>query len=161
MIAVFPGSFDPVTNGHLDIIKRSSRIFDQLVVLIMTNTSKKSLFSIDERKSLLQQAVAELSNVEVKAAADNLTVDVVKKLHAAVIIRGVRNVSDYSFERDISLLNRQLDQQIETFLLPCNPKFSMISSSYIKEIASFNGNLAGLVPSFVEKALKERLKANE
>lgn len=161
MIAVFPGSFDPVTNGHLDIIKRSSRIFDQLVVLIMTNTSKKSLFSVDERKKLLQKAVAELSNVEVQAAADSLTVTAVKRLHAAVIVRGVRNANDYLFERDISLLNRRLDSQVETFLLPCSPKFSMISSSYLKEIASFGGNLDGLVPSFVEKTLKERLKTHE
>ncbi|WP_281164924.1 pantetheine-phosphate adenylyltransferase [Liquorilactobacillus sicerae] len=161
MKAVFPGSFDPVTNGHLDIIQRASQIFDQVIVLVMTNTSKQGLFSVVERQGLLQDALTAYQNVTVKTAADHLTVQAVNQLQAQIIIRGVRNAKDFDFEKDMAILNRKLDNKIETLFLPSSPEFSMISSSYIKEIACFGGNLQQLVPASVEVALKKRLKINE
>ncbi|KRM89171.1 pantetheine-phosphate adenylyltransferase [Liquorilactobacillus vini] len=161
MKAVFPGSFDPVTNGHLDIIQRASKIFDQVIVLVMTNTSKQGLFSVAERQALLQETLTAYQNVTVKTAADHLTVQAVNQLQARIIIRGVRNVKDFDFEKDMAILNRKLDNKIETLFLPSSPEFSMISSSYIKEIAYFGGSLRKLVPASVEVALKKRLKINE
>ncbi|KRM07699.1 MAG: pantetheine-phosphate adenylyltransferase [Liquorilactobacillus ghanensis] len=158
MIAVFPGSFDPVTNGHLDVIRRAAALFDRVVVLIMKNTAKKGLFTVEERVKLLNQVVAEqkLHRVEISAATDRLTVDAVRSLGGQVIIRGVRNERDFSFERDIAELNRRLAPEIETLLLPTSPELAVISSSYVKEIAQFGGELSSLVASPVARALQER-----
>lgn len=158
LIAVFPGSFDPVTNGHMDIIQRTATLFEQVVVLVMKNTAKKGLFSAQQRVKLLQQVLAEqkLENVRVLAAADQLTIEAVKQVGGKVIVRGVRNEQDFIFERDIAELNRQLAPEIETLLLPTKPELAAISSSYIKEIAQFGGELSTMVPTSVAKSLHER-----
>ncbi|MFT8549012.1 pantetheine-phosphate adenylyltransferase [Liquorilactobacillus satsumensis] len=156
MKAVFPGSFDPVTNGHLNLIRRATRIFDEVTVLIMTNTSKKSLFSLSERSAFLKEALKDFPEVTVQAVSDELTVKVAQKIGAQVIIRGVRNEKDFIFESEITAMNAHLAPKLETVFLPSAPKFTQLSSSIIKEVAKFGGDLTGLVPVAVEKALKEK-----
>nr|WP_252895172.1 pantetheine-phosphate adenylyltransferase [Liquorilactobacillus satsumensis] len=145
MKAVFPGSFDPVTNGHLNLIRRATRIFDEVTVLIMTNTSKKSLFSLSERSAFLKEALKDFPEVTVQAVSDELTVKVAQKIGGAqVIIRGgVRNEKDFIFESEIAAMNAHLAPKLETVFLPSAPKFTQLSSSIIKEVAKFGGDLTG------------------
>lgn len=157
MKALFPGSFDPITNGHLDLIKRASKIFNQVVVAVMTNTTKKSMFSPEEKLVLIENEIKKLKNVSVVEVKTGLTVDLAKQINADVIIRGVRNVNDYQFEQQIAVMNRKLDDQIETLLLPSSPQYNEISSSLIKEIAKFKGDISKFVPLNVAKAIEGKI----
>lgn len=158
MKAVFPGTFDPLTMGHLDLIKRASKMFDQVTVLVATNTSKKAMFSFAERKALLEQEIAFLPNVNVIAAPKGLTVNVAKKIKAQAIIRGVRDAQDFEYEKAIALMNRHLAPEIETVLLLTDARYSFLSSSIVKEVALFGGDLTGLLPDKTAQALREKVK---
>jgi pantetheine-phosphate adenylyltransferase len=153
--AIFPGSFDPVTNGHLDVIKRAAKLFDKLIVSVAINESKTSLFSMDEKKFLLREACdnAGVRNVEV-LSFEGLLIDAVKKFKAPVIIRGLRALSDFEFEFQMALMNRELDEACETIFLMPSPEYSFTSSRMIKEIAKYGGDISAFVPPVVIDALK-------
>lgn len=157
-VAIFPGSFDPVTNGHLEVITKAAKLFDQLYVVVMTNTAKKYLFTGAERAMFIQKEIEGMENVAVITRPASLTVDVAKTLGAAAIVRGTRNTQDYVFEQQIAQLNEQLVPEIATVLLPTSPKNSAIASSMIKEIAKFGGDVSDLVPQLVAQNLNQRRK---
>ena len=154
-IELFPGSFDPPTYGHLNIIERARSIFDKIDVVIAVNKSKKYLFSEDERLSMIKELVSGWDNVTVHTS-NKLIVDYAHENNASVLLRGVRNFSDFSYEFDLSLLNKGLASDIETVFLPTDPEFFVLRSSSIKELAAFNGDISKMVPPLVEKALKEK-----
>ena len=154
-IAVYPGSFDPVTYGHLDIIQRSAKQFDRLIVAVLNNTSKNPLFSVEERKELLAEVTKHIPNVEIDSFRD-LLVRYMKSKDANVIIRGIRSVTDFEYELQLASTNHLLDNEIDTIFMMTNPKFSYLSSSIVKEIAHFNGDVHELVPPYVEKKLQEK-----
>jgi len=153
--AAFPGSFDPPTSGHINIIKRASCIFDELEIIIAENRQKKYLFSADERAAMIKELVKNQKNVTV-STCDCLIVDYLKKHGIKLLVRGVRGLEDFSYEFDLSMMNRTLDPEIETIFMTTDPEYFVIRSSSIKELASFNGNLRGMVPPLVAKALKEK-----
>ncbi|MBM7716791.1 pantetheine-phosphate adenylyltransferase [Siminovitchia sp. FSL H7-0308] len=154
-IAVCPGSFDPVTNGHLDIIRRAAKVFDEVSVVVLSNSSKRPLFSTEERTALLQQVTKEIHNVKVDSF-NGLLVDYAKGVGASAIVRGLRAVSDFEYEMQITSMNRVLDENIETFFVMTNSQYSFLSSSIVKEVAKYGANISDLVPAQVEKALKEK-----
>lgn len=156
-IAVYPGSFDPVTYGHLDIIQRSAKQFDRLIVAVLNNTSKNPLFTIEERKELLTEVTQHIPNVEIDSFRD-LLVRYMKTKEANVIIRGIRSVTDFEYELQLASTNHLLDAEIETIFMMTNPKYSYLSSSIVKEIAQFHGAVHELVPAEVEARLKEKYK---
>jgi len=157
--AVYPGSFDPVTNGHLDLIQRSAALFDHVVVALLRNTEKIPLFTIEERTVMLEEAVKELKNVSITSFA-GLLVDFVGQIGASVIVRGIRAISDYEYELQMALMNRRLSNKVETvFMLPAE-SYSYLSSRLVKEIAQHGGSIHGLVPGNVEKRLCEKLRTN-
>jgi pantetheine-phosphate adenylyltransferase len=151
-IAVCPGSFDPITYGHLDIIKRASKVFDQIHVVLLNNSSKNPLFSVDERISLISEVTKEFPNVKVDSF-QGLLVDYAKGVGASAIIRGLRAVSDFEYEMQITSMNRVLNDEIETFFMMTNNQFSFLSSSIVKEVAKYGGDISELVPEAVQKAL--------
>ena len=152
-IAVYPGSFDPVTNGHIDLIQRSAALFDKVAVAILRNSGKTPLFSVDERKEMLESAVREIGNVVITDFS-GLLVDFAEQVGASVIIRGIRAISDYEYELQMALINRRLSSRVETvFMLPAET-YSFVSSKLIKEIASHGGVISGLVPEDVERRLR-------
>ncbi|MCI5830052.1 MAG: pantetheine-phosphate adenylyltransferase [Treponema sp.] len=153
--AVFAGTFDPPTLGHLNIIERSSRLFDQLDVLVSVNPDKRTLFSDVERLNMLVELTKGLPNVKV-SIWNSLVVDYCKKENATVLVRGVRNAMDFAHEFDLSLMNKQLSSNIETLFLPTEQKYFLVRSSSIKEAARFGGDISKMVPPLVEKALKEK-----
>ena len=153
--AMYPGTFDPVTNGHLDIIERSSKLFGQVIVAILVNPQKEPLFSSEERAGLIRKSIPDgISNVEV-AVFQGLLVDYAKERQADVIIRGIRAVSDYEYELQMALMNRRLRPEIETFFMLPAENYSYLSSRLVCEIAEHSGSIEGLVPAAVEKALKD------
>ncbi|MFC3797886.1 MULTISPECIES: pantetheine-phosphate adenylyltransferase [unclassified Cohnella] len=152
-IAVYPGSFDPVTFGHLDIIRRSAKQYDRLIVAVLNNTSKSPLFTVEERTSLLLEVTKDLPNVEIGSFRD-LLVRYMRSQQAQVIVRGIRSVTDFEYELQMASTNRQLDEGIETIFMMTNPKYSYLSSSIVKEIAKFDGAVQDLVPPAVEAALR-------
>ncbi|MFC5401886.1 pantetheine-phosphate adenylyltransferase [Cohnella soli] len=152
-VAVYPGSFDPVTLGHLDIIRRAAKQFDRVVVAVLNNTLKSPLFSVEERKTLLAEVTRDFPNVEIDSFRD-LLVRYMRSKQAQVIVRGIRSVTDFEYELQMASTNRQLDEDIETVFMMTNPKYSYLSSSIVKEIAKFNGPVQDLVPPAVEKALQ-------
>ncbi|GIN19052.1 MAG TPA: pantetheine-phosphate adenylyltransferase [Bacillus bacterium] len=154
-IAVCPGSFDPVTNGHLDIIRRGAKVFDEVYVVVLSNSSKKPLFSTDERTELIRKVTKDIKNVKVDSF-NGLLVDYAKSIHANAIIRGLRAVSDFEYEMQITSMNRVLNENIETFFIMTNNQYSFLSSSIVKEVAKYNADISELVPWEVEKALKEK-----
>lgn len=158
MKAVFPGSFDPITNGHLDIIKRATKIFDQVIIVISNNTHKVNLFTPQERYSLVKEVCPYIS---VKLIQDNLTIDFVRKLGARIIIRGARNEQDFVYEQQIALMNQKMNPEIETIILFSSPDYSFISSTLIREIAQFKGDLTQVVPENVNKALKTKINCKD
>jgi pantetheine-phosphate adenylyltransferase len=150
--AVYPGSFDPVTNGHIDLIQRSAALFEQVIVAILKNTDKTPLFTVEERIEMLKEAIHDLPNVSVTSFA-GLLVDYVQRVDASVIIRGIRAISDYEYELQMALMNRRLSNKVETvFMLPAE-SYSYLSSKLVKEIAHLGGSIRGLVPPDVEKRL--------
>ncbi|BBI34490.1 pantetheine-phosphate adenylyltransferase [Cohnella abietis] len=154
-IAVYPGSFDPVTLGHLDIIRRATKQFDRVIVAVLNNTVKNPLFSVQERKDLLAEVTRDLPNVEIDSFRD-LLVRYMRSRQAQVIVRGIRSVTDFEYELQMASTNRQLDEGIETVFMMTNPKYSYLSSSIVKEIAKFNGPVKDLVPPVVELALQAK-----
>ena len=154
--AVYPGSFDPVTNGHIDIIKRSLKIFDSINVAVVRNPDKKTLFSIEERVNMLKKVFNGFKNVTVDSF-DGLLVDYVRINKCKVIIRGLRAISDFEYEFQMALMNRKLASDIEMVYMMPNEIYTYLSSSIIKEVVGFGGSAKGFVPSFIEKKLKEKL----
>jgi len=154
--ALYAGSFDPLTNGHLDIIQRSSKLFEEVVIAVATNITKKGLFTADEKKQLIEDAVSSISNVSVIDHSGGLTVDLANKIQATVMIRGLRTVKDYEYEVGIAAMNKTQSAEIETLFMMANPRYDFISSTLIKEVASFNGNISELVPSNVNEAIKQK-----
>ena len=154
-IAVYPGSFDPITNGHLDIIERASRIFDKVIVGVLNNKNKKPRFTSDERVMLIKKVTSHLDNVET-ASFDGLLVDFAKRQNASVIIKGLRTVNDFEYEFQMALLNKTLDNECETMFMMTNSKYSYISSSMVNELAGYKGDLAGLVPSEIIHYIKDK-----
>lgn len=154
-IAVCPGSFDPVTNGHLDIIHRAALVYDKVIVAVLKNASKNPLFSIEERKQMLMDVTADMENVEVDSF-DDLLINYMNEKKAHVIIKGLRAVSDFEYELQMASLNRKLSDQIETFFMMSSTQFSYLSSSIVKQIAQFNGPISDLVPHEVEVALRAK-----
>ncbi|KYD14334.1 MAG: pantetheine-phosphate adenylyltransferase [Caldibacillus debilis] len=154
-IAVCPGSFDPITNGHVDIIKRGARIFDKIYVCVLNNSAKKALFSVEERLELIKDATKEIGNVHVDAY-NGLLVDYAKKVNAQVILRGLRAVSDFEYEMRITAMNKKLNEEVDTFFIMTKKEYSFLSSSIVKEVAKYNGDISDLVPPSVERALKEK-----
>lgn len=158
-IAVCPGSFDPVTNGHLDIIERASQIFDQVVVGVSRNSAKKPLFTIEERCELLTQVVRYLPNVTVDAI-DGLLVEFAAKHKAQVIVKGLRAISDFEYEFQMALMNKRMRPEIETMFMMTRHEYSFLSSSSVKEVVSLGGNPQGLIPAEVEAALNQKLRGD-
>ncbi len=156
--AIYPGSFDPVTNGHLDLIERASKLFDRLIVAVLRNPEKDELFSLDERLEMLERSVTHLPNVSVDSF-DGLLVDFARHQRARVILRGIRAVSDYEYELQMALMNRQLEPSIETvFMLPAEA-YSYISSRLVKEVARLGGSVKGLVPAVVEERIRAKVNS--
>ncbi len=155
--AIYPGSFDPVTNGHLDVIQRAARIFGHVIVAVADNTSKKALLTIRERVQLLGEVTREIKNVSVETF-DNLVIEYARKKKINVIIRGLRMTSDFDYEFQIALTNRRLAEDIETVFLMPSEHVSFVSSSLLKEVASLNGDISSFVPRAVERKINEKLK---
>ena len=154
-VALFPGSFDPPTYGHLNVIERASRIFDKIDVVISENPEKNCLFSAGERLLMMKTLVEPYANVTVHTW-DKLIVESAKKVGAKVLIRGIRNASDFSYEFDLSLMNRSLNPNIETLFIPTETRFVIVKSSSIKELASFGGDISGMVPPIVLEAVMNK-----
>ncbi|WP_458414006.1 pantetheine-phosphate adenylyltransferase [Schinkia sp. CFF1] len=157
-IAVCPGSFDPVTLGHLDIIKRGAKVFGTLYVCVLNNSSKNPLFSVEERIELIKKVTKDIPNVEVEAF-DGLLIEYARTKRATAILRGLRAVSDFEYEMQITSMNRTLGEEIETFFIMTNNQYSFLSSSIVKEAAKYHGDISSLVPIEVEKALREKYKS--
>jgi pantetheine-phosphate adenylyltransferase len=157
-VAICPGSYDPVTNGHLDVIGRASKVFDKVVVGVVNNPvrKQKTLFSAEERRQFIEDATADLGNVEV-GVMSNLLVEFAKERGAIAIVKGLRAISDFEYEFEMNQLNRKLDPGIESMYIFSSPNYSFLSSTGVKEIATFGGDIADLVPPAVAKALAERL----
>jgi len=156
VIAICPGSFDPVTNGHLDLIERAAKIFDKLIVSVLRNQEKEPLFGVEERLEMLREVTRPFANVEVDSFA-GLLMDYARQKQARVILRGIRAVSDYEYELQMALMNRKLEPQVETvFMLP-GEAYSYLSSRLVREVAWLGGSLKGLVPATVEERLRVKI----
>ena len=155
--AVFPGTFDPPTYGHLNIIERTCRLFDRIDVAISINPDKTCLFSAEERLAMLKELTKGFDNVQVHTC-NTLIVDYCRAVGAKVLLRGIRNTNDFSYEFDLSLMNRSLNGEVETLLVPTEQRYFLIRSSSIKEVARFGGDISGMVPSIVADAIKEKYK---
>ncbi|MBE3579190.1 MAG: pantetheine-phosphate adenylyltransferase [Caldanaerobacter subterraneus] len=156
-VAIYPGSFDPVTYGHIDIIKRGANLFDKLIVAVLLNPAKRPLFSIQERIELLKEVTKDIPNVEVDYF-DGLLVEYAKKVNASAIIKGLRMVSDFEYEFQMALVNKKLNPSVETIFLMTSAKYGYLSSSLVKEIAQFGGCLSEFVPDIVAEKLMEKFK---
>ena len=154
--AIYPGSFDPITKGHLDIISRASKIYDRVIVAIMENKNKTCTFTVKERKAMIEACTKELGNVKV-VIGEGLTVSLAKKNRCQVMIRGVRAVSDYESELALATANMNLDPEIETILMVSRPELSFLSSSIAKEVASFNGDISPYIPEEIVSQVSEKL----
>jgi pantetheine-phosphate adenylyltransferase len=156
VIAIYPGSFDPITNGHLDLIERGRRLVDKLIVSILRNESKQPLFTVEERMEMLRDVVGGYPNVEVESF-DGLLVDYAARKNATLLLRGIRAISDYEYELQMALMNRRLRPEIETVFLMASEAYSFISSRLVKEVFALGGTVSGLVPQPVEARLRSRL----
>jgi pantetheine-phosphate adenylyltransferase len=156
--AICPGSFDPVTNGHLDIIRRAAATFDHVIVAILTNPRKQPLFTQEERVAMLRAATADLPNVSCDSAAHGLLVEYARKQGAQVIVKGLRPIQDFEYEWQMGMVNMMLSDQIETYFLMSRQEYSYLSSSIVRELASLGGKLDGLVPPVVEQRLREKFQ---
>lgn len=155
-IGVYPGSFDPITNGHLDIIERASKLFDKLIVGVGINNNKTSLFPVEKRLEFIEASCKGITNVEVDSFS-GLLIEFMKKKDANTIVKGLRAISDFEYEFQMALMNRKLNPQIETIFMMTSSKYSYLSSSLIKEVAKFGGCVKGLIPEMVEKELYKKL----
>ncbi|MBR5155249.1 MAG: pantetheine-phosphate adenylyltransferase [Clostridia bacterium] len=153
--AVYPGSFDPCTNGHIDVIRRASKMFDKVVVAVLVNEKKNPLFSFEERVNMLKTATQDIPNIEI-CSFSGLLADFMKENGYGVIVKGLRAVSDYEYEFQMALTNRALYDKVETVFMPCSAEFMFLSSSIVKEIAKYNGELSGLVPETLIPLIKGR-----
>jgi len=156
VVAIYPGSFDPITNGHLDLIQRGSRLFDRLIVSILRNETKQPLFTVEERIEMLREVVQNYPNIEV-ASFNGLLVDYAAAHEATVLLRGIRAISDYEYELQMALMNRRLRPEIETVFLLAQEAYSFISSRLVKEVFSLGGDISGLVPPGVEARMRRQL----
>jgi pantetheine-phosphate adenylyltransferase len=160
VIAIYPGSFDPLTNGHVDIIQRGSRLFSRIVVGVLINLEKAPLFTVPERVAIAREVFRGWNNVEVDTF-DGLLVDYARSKHAGVIVRGLRAVSDFEYELQMALMNRRLSPEVETvFMMPAEP-YTYLSSRLVKEVVALGGSVSGLVPTIVEDRLREKKLARE
>ena len=158
LVAIYPGSFDPITNGHLDLVARGSRMVGRLIVAVLRNHAKQPLFSVEERLEMLAEVVKPYPNVEV-GAFDGLLVDYAASRGATMIMRGIRAVSDYELDWQMALMNRRLRPEIETVFLVAGEEYSFISSNLVKEVAALGGNVSGIVPPLVEQRLRKKIPA--
>jgi pantetheine-phosphate adenylyltransferase len=156
-IAVYPGSFDPVTYGHLDIVERGSKVFDKVIVAVLYNRSKTPLFTIEERVELLRKVTSQFPNVEVESF-NGLLIDYMRKKNAKAIIKGLRAISDFEYELQMASINKKLDDSVETFFMMTNNKYSYLSSSIVKELAKYGASVSDLVPEAVEEALRKKFQ---
>jgi pantetheine-phosphate adenylyltransferase len=156
-IAVYPGTFDPVTNGHIDLVERSLRIFDELVIAVAENPKKQPLFSLDDRIDMFKTVTAGFKNITIEGF-DGLLVDYVRQKRASAIVRGLRAISDFEYEMQMALMNRRFDHTIETVFLMPNEAYSFITSTIVKEAAGYGGDISTLVPSVVLERLKNKFK---
>src|SRR5918994_5823455 len=155
IIAIYPGSFDPLTNGHVDIIQRGSRLFDRIVVGVLINLEKSPLFTITERVDIARNVFREWANVEVDTF-DGLLVEYARRKRASVIVRGLRAISDFEFEMQMALMNRRLNPEVETvFMMPAEP-YTYVSSRLVKEVVALGGSVTGLVPAVIEQSLRDK-----
>ena len=155
-IAVYPGSFDPITNGHIDVIKRASKVFDHLIVAVLVNDSKKSMFTLDERLDILKHSIDNLDNVSFDSFS-GLLVDYCKEKQLSAIVRGLRAISDFEFELQMAQMNRQLYDETETVFFTTSEQYSYLSSSLVKEVAKFGGKIDGLIPDYAIMKMKQKL----
>ena len=155
LTALVPGTFDPVTNGHLDIVQRATRLFDRVVVAVVENPAKNPLFDVDDRVAMLREALAGMDNVEVTSFS-GLLVDEARSRGIAAVVKGLRAVTDFDYELQMAQMNRHL-AEVETCFVPTSPRWSYLSSSLVKEVARFGGDVSGLVPDHVVRRLKEKL----
>lgn len=158
-IAVYPGFFDPITNGHVDIIKRGFNVFDQLIVAVLENPIKTALFSTKERVDMIRDIFSDQKSIEVKSF-HGLLVDFMKAHHAKIVIRGLRAISDFEYEFQMALMNMKLEPEIETLFMMPNVSFTFLSSRLVKEVAMLGGTLEALVPKDVEEKMKQKFKEN-
>jgi len=158
--AVYPGSFDPITNGHIDIIKRGMKIFDRIIVAVLENPKKKPFFTTEERVSMIRGLFKENDNIRI-TAFHGLLIDFMKNNKAGIMIKGLRAISDFEYEFQMALMNRKLDPEIETFFMMPNLKYTFISSNLVKEVSFLGGCLEGLVPVEVEKRMREKHSSSD
>jgi pantetheine-phosphate adenylyltransferase len=159
-IAICPGTYDPLTEGHKDIIKRCSKIFSKVIVAVSKNNRKKPFYSIDKRVDFVKRSLRDLDNIEV-VTFEGLLVDIAKKKNASVIVKGLRAISDFEYEFQMAQINKKLNPEVETMFMVTNPKFAYLSSSAVKEVAGFRGSIKGLVPNEIEKDISESYKRND
>ncbi len=155
--AIYPGSFDPLTLGHLDIIERSSRLVDELIVAVLINSAKNSLFSINERVSMIKEAICDIPNVSVESF-DGLTVDFARERDANMIVRGLRAVTDFEYELQIAQTNHIMNTEVDTIFLTTSLKYSYLSSTIVKEVASYGGDISKFVPAFIAERVYDKYK---
>ncbi|RJQ18652.1 MAG: pantetheine-phosphate adenylyltransferase [Nitrospiraceae bacterium] len=155
--AIYPGTFDPLTNGHIDLIQRTLKIFDEIIIAVAPSFKKQPLFTIEERLEFIRESVSRLKGARVESF-NNLLVNYAKDKNSVAILRGLRAVSDFEYELQMALMNRRLDADIETVFMMPSEEYTFLSSTLVKEVASFGGSVKGLVPDAVERALKEKFK---
>ncbi len=155
--AIYPGSFDPLTFGHLDIIERSSRLVDELIVAVLINSAKNSLFSINERVSMIKEAICDIPNVSVESF-DGLTVDFAREREANMIVRGLRAVTDFEYELQIAQTNHIMNTEVDTIFLTTSLQYSYLSSTIVKEVASYGGDISKFVPAFIAERVYDKYK---
>ena len=158
-IAIYPGSFDPITNGHLDVIERASKVVDRLIVGVLVNSSKKPMFSAEERVKMISEMIKHLDNVEV-ASFEGLTIDFARQNGARVIVRGLRAITDFDYELQMAQTNRILAPDVDTMFFSTSLQYSYLSSSTVKEIAKYHGDISMCVPEYVAHLIEEKMKDN-
>ena len=161
--AIYPGSFDPVTNGHLDIIERGAKLFDEIIIAILNNPDKNPMFSVKERREMLDEVLPEINSDDCRLIVEDfsgLLVEFARKREVQTIVRGIRAVSDYEYELQMALMNRRLEPQIQTVFLMAADKYSYVSSRLIKQVFTLGGTIDGLVPASVEMKMRKKLKKN-